>query len=213
MQKENKRNEGLNTTFLEKKRSFYSEQTLRKLVLAATIMLFWLLIWALVFKLCNEDSMIANYRNLSAKTLKERIEWDLIPFNYRGEGMYKVKLIIATVLNCFVFAPFGVLFPLLFKKMNVLRDAAICFLTVTLIELLQLLTIIGNLATEDFITNMIGYFLGLGIYYLIFKRLSVRTNVIFFSIATVLCAIVTVYSIVTAVSSADVIYQILTRKI
>ena len=62
--------------------------------------------------------------------------------------MYKIKLIIVTVLNCFVFVHFGVLFLLLFKKMNVLRDAAICFLTVTLIELLQLLTIIQKNITK-----------------------------------------------------------------
>ena len=70
----------------------YTETTVRKLTLICSIMFLWLLIWALVFKLCNEDSMIANYKNLSALTLKERITWDLTPFNYRGEGCIKSSL-------------------------------------------------------------------------------------------------------------------------
>ena len=191
----------------------YTETTVRKLTLICSIMFLWLLIWALVFKLCDEEMIVTNYYNLRYMTLKERIEWDLIPFNYRGEAEYKVKQMIATVLNCFVLAPLGVLFPFVFKKMNVLRDAGICLLIVTTIESLQLITTLGNPATEDFITNMAGYFIGLAFYHLIFKRLHVKQNVVFFSIVSVLLAAATVYSLITTVNTAEIIYKIITRTL
>ena len=191
----------------------YNEKTLRTVVLFGALMYFWLLIWALVFKLCNEEMMTTNYWNLTALTLKERIEWDLIPFQYHGEGLYRIKQIITTVLNCFVFAPFGVLFPLLFKKLNALRDALICLLMVTVIEVLQMVTIIGNFSTEDFITNVVGYFIGLLIYFLFFKRLRVKTKVVFFSIANLILAAGVIYSIVTFIGASETIYAILTRTL
>ena len=131
----------------------YDEVSLRRLALATTFMFSWILVWALVFKLGNEVLLVGNYTNLKDMTLEERILWDLIPFNYRGEGEYKLKLIMDTVLNCFVFAPLGVTFCYIFKKVNVWRNAAICLAFSIGVELLQLVTILGNPATEDLITN------------------------------------------------------------
>ena len=191
----------------------YNDTTVRRLALFCSISFLWLLIWALVFKLCDEEMIVRNYTNLKNMTIKECIEWDLIPFNYRGEGDYKIKQMITTVLNCFVFAPFGVLLPLAFKKVNVLRDAGICLFMVTTIETLQLLTILGNPATEDFITNVAGYFIGLAFYLLVFKRLSTKHKTVFFSIVNIIFALAVLYSLFTYISTADLIYQILTKKL
>ena len=65
----------------------YNEVTLKRLVGTATAMYFWLIIWALVLKLGNEAILVGNYTNLKALTLRERIMWDIVPFNYRGEGL------------------------------------------------------------------------------------------------------------------------------
>ena len=62
----------------------YNEVTIRRLALSALVMYIWILIWALVLKLGDAQTLIRNYQNLSVLTLKERIMWDLIPFNYRG---------------------------------------------------------------------------------------------------------------------------------
>ena len=113
----------------------YNETTLRKLVISATVMYFWILIWALVLKLGDEGILIRNYTNLKELTLWERILWDLIPFNYRPAEGGLVNLLLDTLLNCFVFAPIGVAFGYLFKKTNILRDAAICLGISLLIEL------------------------------------------------------------------------------
>jgi glycopeptide antibiotics resistance protein len=191
----------------------YEERTLRRLAITASIMFAWILIWALVLKLGNEMLLIRNYTNLKDMTIEERILWDLIPFNYRGEGEYKLNLIMDTVLNCFVFAPFGVLFCYSFKKQNVLRDAAICLGFSVVIELTQLATTLGNPATEDLITNTVGCFIGFGLYHLIFKRLSLKNATRLAAVANVIFGIISIFGIVTTFMASETIWGIITRTI
>lgn len=192
---------------------FHDEAILRRLALSAMLMYVWILIWALVLKLGNGDMLTGNYINLKQLTVKERLAWDLIPFHYRGEGAYKTKIILDTVMNCFVFAPFGIMFGYVFKKRNILRDAAICLGFAVLIEFLQFITMLGNPATEDLITNPIGYFIGLAFYALIFKRLSVKQSTRVAVATNVVFGGVTVFSLVTLIHSADVIFHIITRTL
>ena len=191
----------------------YDEKTLKSLVLSAAIMYFCLLIWALVLKLGNETILLNLYTNLKDMTLRERIMWDIVPFNYRGEGAYKLKIIVDTALNCIVFAPFGVAFGYLFKKTNVLRDAALCLGLSLLVELTQLATMLGNPATEDLITNTVGYFIGFALYHLVFKRLSVKHSVRFFAVINAVFAAIAVFAIATTADSAELIYGIVTRTL
>ena len=191
----------------------YNEKTLSRLVIAMIVMYSWILIWALVFKLGNETILKNLYINLKDFTLKERILWDLVPFNYRGEGEYKMKIILDTVLNCFVMAPLGVMLCYIFRKPNVLRDAAICLGIAVAIESLQLLTMLGNPATEDLITNTVGYFIGFGLYMLLFRRLSVKSTVIVALVADVLFAIGSVYALISTIGVADLLYQFVTKTL
>lgn len=197
----------------EEKLSLYSEATLKRLVLAATTMYFVILIWALVLKLGNESILTNLYTNLKDMTLRERILWDLVPFNYRGEGIYRTKIIMDTVFNCFVFAPFGVAFGYLFKKTNILRDTALCLGLSLLIELIQLATMLGNPATEDLITNVAGYFIGFALYKLLFARLSVKNSVRVLAVVCVLFGAATVYAIFTTADAAELIYKIVTKTL
>ena len=192
---------------------FHDEAILRRLAVSAMLMYVWILIWALVLKLGNGDMLTGNYTNLKQLTVKERLAWDLIPFHYRGDGAYKTKIILDTVMNCFVFAPFGIMFGYIFKKRNILRDAAICLGFAFLIEFLQFITMLGNPATEDLITNPIGYFIGLAFYALIFKRLSVKQSTRVAVATNVVFGGVTVFSLVTLIHSADVIFRIITRTL
>ena len=189
----------------------YNEKTLKTLVLAAIFMFAWLLIWALVLKFSSEILMERNYYNLRNMTYKERILWDLIPFNYRGTEELKNKQIITTILNCFVFAPFGVLFCYAFKKQNLLRDCAICFGCSVLIETMQLFTTIGNPATEDLLTNVVGCIIGHFLYQFLFKRLSLKQSVKVCAVFNVIFVAVTLFSFVTTAMAADMIYGIITR--
>ena len=191
----------------------YDEATLRRQALATTFLFSWILIWALVFKLGSELLLVGNYTNLKDMTIEERILWDLIPFNYRGEGEYKLKLIMDSVLNCFVFAPLGVTLCYVFKKVNVWRNAAICLAFSVGVELLQLATILGNPATEDLITNTVGCFIGFGLYHLIFKRISVKNSVRTLAVVNTLLAIVGIVALVTLVMSGETIIGIITRTL
>ena len=188
----------------------YDGQTLRRLAIAASIMFAFVLVWALVFKLGNETILITNYQNLKALTLEERIMWDIVPFNYRGEGEYKLRLISDTVLNCFVFAPFGVLFCYTFKKRSILRNVAICLGFSVLVEALQLATMLGNPATEDLITNTAGALIGYGLYHLIFKRISIKNSIRIAAAANAIFAAISVFAIISLSLASETIWGIIT---
>ncbi len=191
----------------------YDEVSLRRLALAATFMFSWILIWALVFKLGSEILLVRNYTNLKDMTLEERILWDFIPFNYSPvKGTFE-SLFMDTVLNCFVLAPLGVTFCYIFKKVNVWRNAAICLGFSMGVELLQLITILGNPATEDLITNVVGCFIGFGLYHLIFKRISVKNSVRILAIVNVLLAAASIFALVTTAMAGDTIVKIISRTL
>ena len=174
-------------------------------------MLVWLLVWMLVFKFCNEYMLIRNYSNMRNMTVLERLEWDRIPFNYRGTEYEIMQQRITSVLNCFILTPFAVVLQYLINRHRILKGAMVSFLFILSIELIQLSTSFGNFATEDFITNMISYFVGVGLYQLIFRRLSLKANVILFSVSAVLCAALTIASFMTALSASDTLFKLLTH--
>lgn len=190
-----------------------NKNKIRRLAIACAIMFSWLLIWALVFKLGSETLLIRNYTNLKDMTFKERILWDLIPFNYRGDEYWKSRQILDTVLNCFVFAPLAIFLCYIFEKKNVFRDAAICFGFAVIVETTQLFTVLGNPATEDLITNTLGCFIGYTIYCLILKRISLRKSAILLTLVCVMISVATAFSLVTTAMSADVIFKIITRAL
>lgn len=191
----------------------YTEKTIRRLSISAVIMLLWIMIWALVFKLCDENILGMTYRNLKELTPMERIMWDLIPFNYRGTDYWKMRQMIDTALNCFVFAPYGALFCYIFKKRNVFRDAGICLGICISIELLQFATMLGNPATEDLITNTLGCFIGHGINVLAFDRMSLKAKTMIVGVVNLILIGGSIYAIITTIGAADVIYGIITRTL
>ena len=188
----------------------YDEKMLRRLVAIATAMYFWLLVWALWFKFNDNSSVTLNYLWLSKMTTWERFTYDLIPFQIRYDHFNQIMQIFA---NSVIFAPFGVLLNMLFKKENIWRDAAICFFVSLGFELLQLFTLIGSFATADLIMNTAGYFIGLLVYRFIFKKLSVKFNVMFFLITNLLAFAVVVFSVIRTVIYIDPIIAILTKSI
>lgn len=191
----------------------YDEKTLCRLARIASVTFSIILIWALVFKLGSEILLIRIYTNWKDATFEERILWDLIPFNYRGEDYWIMRQIIDTVLNCFVFAPLGVMLCYVFKKPNVWLNAAICLGFSVCVELIQLFTVLGNPATEDLITNVAGCFIGYAFYILIFKRLSVKKNVQICAITNVFLVFGVIFAIVTMAIASETIIGILSKTL
>ena len=176
-------------------------------------MLVWLYIWVLVLKLCDHKLLIGNYNNLKPLTLKERILWDLIPFNYRGDEATKRMLFVDSLLNCLILSPLGILLGYVFRKRRIWRDAALCLGFSLFIELLQLLTMLGNPAPEDLLTNTVGYFVGLALHQLLLRRLTTKQSVILFSVLTVICSAATLFSLFTTLQSIDLLTQILSKTL
>ncbi len=191
----------------------YDEQTLRRLTLSATVMLAFILIWALVFKLGSEIMLVRNYTNLKDMTIEERIMWDIIPFNYSPIKGTFASLFMDTVLNCFAFAPLGVLLCYVFKKRSILRNAAICLGFSVLVEALQLATMLGNPATEDLITNTAGALIGYGLYHLIFKRISTKNSIRIAAAANAIFAIISVFAAITLSLASETVWGIITRTL
>ena len=198
---------------VQKKSLLSSEATIRRLAISAAFMIAWLLIWALVLKLGSQVLLIRNYNNMKDMTFIERIKWDLIPFNYRGTDHQKRQLFIDSVLNCFVFAPLALTFCYAFQKRNVWRDLGICLGFSVFVEMLQLFSMLGNPAPEDLITNVTGYFIGLGLYHLCFKHIPKKATAILFIVFNSIFAIATVFSIVTTVRALPLIIKIVTRTL
>ena len=189
------------------------EKGIRRLALVATGMFAWILVWALVLKLGSEIMLVRNYHNLKDMTMMERIMWDIIPFNYRGEGYWKMRQFLDTILNCFILAPLGVLLCYVFKKDNVWRNALLCLGFSLCIEILQLFTTVGNPATEDLITNTVGCFIGYGIYRWGFRRLNEKNTYRILLVSNVVLGVVVVFSFITIGIASDTILKIIMKTL
>lgn len=187
-----------------------NERTLRREVIIATSIYILLIFWALWLKFNDFYMVIPNYQWLSRMTVKERFLYDLIPFQIRFDFVNQFWQFPA---NAVVFAPFGVLLKHLFKKKNIWRDLGICFGVSLCVEVVQLFTIIGNFATADLIMNTVGYFIGLAVYCLIFKKLSLHTTVWFYRVVDVVLIPIFVWAIITTVNNWELIIGILTRTL
>lgn len=185
-------------------------KALKRAVTLTTVLAYCLLVWGLWLKFNDNTSIVLNYAWLSQMSVKERFLYDLIPMQFRWDfdGQF-----IEILLNCVVFAPFGVLFNFLFQKRDLLRDVVICFGFSLFIELLQLFTCIGAFATIDLITNSLGYFVGYAAYRLIFQKRSQTFLVWFFRAINAVALAVFLFAILRTAQSMHVLIPVFTREL
>lgn len=186
------------------------ERALRREALITISMYLLLLFWALWLKFNDFYLPRLNYQWLKLMSVKERFLYDIIPFQVRFDYQNQIKEIF---LNGIVFAPFGVLLNHLFPKKNIWRDLVICFGVSLSIETVQLFSLIGSFATTDLIMNTLGYFIGLGVYHLIFKKRSLSGMVWFYRAVNVIIFPLSVWAIITTVNNREEIIAILTRTL
>ena len=187
-----------------------NEKTLRREVIVAISLYFLILVWIVCLKFGNAQMLTANYINLSELTLRERFLYDIVPFYTRQNHTVQRLEFVA---NSLIFAPFGVLLNYLFPKRSILRDAFLCFALSLSVEVFQLFTLLGGFATVDLIMNTLGYFVGLGLYYLIFKKRTVRTCTWVCRVANLIFLTLFVYVLVTTLQCGELIVAILTRTL
>jgi glycopeptide antibiotics resistance protein len=187
-----------------------NERSLRREVIVAISLYVFILIWGLCFKFGSALMIERNYINLSELDLQERFLYDIVPFRTRQNHVVQW---IEFFANSLVFAPFGVLLNYLFHKRNILRDFALCLGLSLSIEVFQLFTLLGGFATVDLIMNSLGYFVGLGLYFLIFKKRTVKTCVWICRVANLIFLVLSVYAIATLLQNGKLITAILTHTL
>lgn len=188
----------------------YDECALRREVIYAIGLYSFILLWGVCLKFSNAEMLARNYKNLSELNLRERFLYDIVPFYTRQNHTLQRLEFVA---NSLIFAPFGVLLNYLFTKRNILRDFALCLGFSLSIEVFQLFTLLGGFATVDLIMNTLGYFIGLVLYYLIFKRRTQKTCIWVCRAFNFIFLILFVYAFVTTLQNGELIVAILTRTL
>ena len=188
------------------------EDRIKALAIIASVQFSLILVWMLWLKFGEEFYILRTYNAFSHYTLKERFLFELVPFIHTFDHD-TFKRILNIALNTIVFAPFGVLFNLTFEKKSVVRDMFICLCFSIAIELTQLFTIIGSFASEDLITNPVGYLFGLAFFKLFFARLRPRYQQRLLSVCNVCLFALIIIATVRTVNCFDLIMDILLRRI
>lgn len=84
---------------------------------------------------------------------------------FHGSLTQKRQALINLVGNVIMFVPFGYLLPELYQSFRpFFRFFSTCLVLICLVEILQLMTLLGVLDIDDLILNMLGFSLGYGIY-------------------------------------------------
>lgn len=185
-----------------------SKIKMKYLIVIAFILYILLLLWALWLKFGDVKTITMNYYTLSRMNYYERFTYNINPFKLQNaclEGYIQIGL------NAVIFFPFGILLRMMFEKKNILRDLFICFLISASIETIQFFSCIGAFATADLIMNTLGYFLGLAIYWLIFKKFPKKAQYITYVIVDILLLIAVVIGIIVTIKYFDQ-YLILLKK-
>ena len=132
-----------------------------------------LLLWLLFDRTSGWESEIAYAEQL-------RSNMNLIPFQTIGNYWKVVKqqeysalfyhCVINLGGNIFLFIPIGYFLPRLWPGLrNFFAFLLTCVLSITLVELLQLVTLLGSLDIDDLILNLFGMLLGY-LFFIIFKK-------------------------------------------
>ena len=132
-----------------------------------------ILLWLLFDRASGWESEIAYADQL-------RSNMNLIPFHTIGNYWKVVKQQEYTTLfyhcvinlggNIFLFIPIGYFLPRLWPGLrNFFAFLLTCVLSITLVELLQLVTLLGSLDIDDLILNLFGMLLGY-LFFILFKK-------------------------------------------
>ena len=176
------------------------------LITITLILYVFILILAIMLKTFMVEDLYESYAFLSTFTLKERfIRGIKILEFYKIEyelGIIK-RTIILDLLNGIVFVPFGMLITHFIKKHRVLKTVLICLFTSLIIELFQLITIIGSFMLNDLITNILGGLIGSILYILITKNKKYNVYNVLLSLFLVLEIALFTYLFINLIVNID----------
>lgn len=197
-----------------------SEKTFKMLSAVVTCIYFILLIWVIMFKCNLEQSITDTYLFFKEMTLKERINFHLIPFMDYVEGPFvsHIKTIIEDdILNILFFVPLGMYIGLFSKKHKFLKIFLIALSLSVFFEVFQLFSLIGSFSTKDVITNVSGSIIGYIIYKIVYKEENSERKIKILSITSIVVifvfSMITFYAIFNTIKNIDLYINILLRRI
>ena len=139
---------------------------IRDLAISTFIFYMLILIWITILK-CNIEASVHGVRIfLEPMTVKERFIYATSYFAWH-DGDIK-----STTLNVLIFVPFGILVPILRKKLTPLSTTILAFFTTLAIESFQMIVAFGYFTYVDLICNTLGALLGIIIYALLIRRME-----------------------------------------
>lgn len=150
-----------------------TEKLFYKLSIGIFIVYLILMLWVIMFKCNMLHSITDTYLFFKNFTLSERFYFYIVPFKDYIEGPFlsQIDTIIQDdLLNVFLFVPFGMYLTLFLKKRSFIKVLLMSCLLSSILELFQLITIIGSFSTKDIITNTIGGIFGYFINRIIYKE-------------------------------------------
>lgn len=127
--------------------------------------------------------------------------WDAtfnwVPFSeiFRPDGISYVDVCLQ-ILNIIGFIPVGFYAAGLFKKGKLVFGTLVSLAFTIFIEVLQYFLKFGRGQLDDLITNLLGGFLGALIYILIYKKVSSKTQTIFYMVSTCIFACLIILGVV-----------------
>ena len=132
------------------------------LIYSTFIIYLVLLIWVVIFKSTIPEIFIYDYIR---KPISYRFERGIVPFSHS----YYQYVSLDMILNVIAFMPLGFYLPFMVKKRYAFPIVALVSM---LFETIQLLTGFGWFDIVDLMVNVLGGFLGIGIYALLRPKLK-----------------------------------------
>ena len=184
------------------------QRVLKCLVAVASAMYCLLLVWVLWLKFADAEQLLINFKNVNL--IPEEELWFPDKYLFK-DTVFLTRQILEIVLNCLVLFPLGVGLNILTDGKKVWLHVLICTLFAVAIELAQRFTLTGGFSIMDIVTNVAGYFVGWGLYKLIFKRLKAKTLTVI-AVACIVClTAVLIYAIVSIVSIKDTLNHLFSQ--
>ncbi len=170
------------------------------------------LVLGVALKSFMPNDLIANYNFLSTMTVNQRLTRgvNLLEF-YKIEAQIGVikRTIILDVVNVVLFVPLGILIAHFFNNKRILITGLTVFVFSLLIEVFQLVTVIGAFMLNDLIANTLGGFLGAIIYVAVTKNQKYKVYNLLLYIFIAITAIAFIYLSFNFISNLTVYLNIL----
>ena len=170
------------------------------------------LVLGVALKSFMPNDLIANYNFLSTMTVNQRLTRgvNLLEF-YKIEAQIGVikRTVILDVVNVVLFVPLGILIAHFFNNKKILITGLTVFVFSLLIEVFQLVTVIGAFMLNDLIANTLGGFLGAIIYVAVTKNQKYKIYNLLLYIFIAITAIAFIYLSFNFISNLTVYLNIL----